>query len=61
MASNKIDQDHIGVFDNYFDKDFCEHYISFYKEMEKNRLVMERETPSHIKDDNNYDIIANII
>jgi hypothetical protein len=60
MASNKIDKDHIGVFDNYFDKDFCEHYISFYKEMEKNKLVMERKTPSHIKDDNNYDIISNI-
>lgn len=60
MASSKIDKDHIAVFDNYFDEDFCEHYISFYKEMEKNKLVLERETPSHIKDDNNYDIISNI-
>jgi|TARA_R110000824_G_scaffold50413_1_gene140832 hypothetical protein len=59
MATFKIEDNHIGVFDGYFSEDFCNHYIDFYNEMDRNNLTMERETDGHIKDDKAYDIFAN--
>ena len=60
MATFKIEDNHIGVFDGYFNEDFCNHYIDFYNEMDRNNLTMERETDGHIKDDKAYDIFSKL-
>lgn len=56
----EITQDHIGIFDNFFDENLCENYINFYKQLEKINCVSDRSNkcPQHIADDKSFALIT---
>lgn len=60
----EIDENFIGVFDNAFSDGLCERYIEYYKDLEKNNLIYDRQQyrhqifKKHQIDDNSYDTVT---